>query len=269
MEAEFETQDGRAAPPASAEPTPTTGPASAAAPAIPAPAIPAAPAVGELAGRIEIPAIGVDFFFLEGVDLDTLRDGPGHYEGTPLPGQPGNAAIAGHRTTYLHPFLDIDRLGPGDEIHVTYPGGTEFTYEYRTTEIVRPDRVDVLHDMGDDRLTLTACHPRYSARERIVVTARLVDPPAPAPAPVTDEPTPAGVAGATDEAALGNDLDGRRGPATPAVLWGIGAALVALAAAVVGRRWRRWPTYVLAAPLFAFALYGFFERFYALLPSGF
>ena len=264
METEFETQDDRAAPPATEGPALTTGPTPL------APAIPAAPAVGELAGRIEIPAIGVDFFFLEGVDLDTLRDGPGHYEGTPLPGQPGNAAIAGHRTTYLHPFLDIDRLGPGDEIHITYPGGAEFTYEYRTTEIVSPDRIDVLHDMGDDRLTLTACHPRYSARERIVVTARLVDPPA--PAPVTDDPTPAGVAGvagATDEAALGTDLDGRRGPATPAVLWGIGAALVALAAAVVGRRWRRWPTYVLAAPLFAFALYGFFERFYALLPSGF
>ncbi len=78
-------------------------------------------------GRIEIPATGVDFFFLEGVDLDTLQDGPRHYPGTPLPGQPGNAAIAGHRTTYLHPFLDLDDVGPGDRIHVTYPGGDRFT----------------------------------------------------------------------------------------------------------------------------------------------
>ena len=88
--------------------------------------------------RIVIPAIGVDKIVVEGVSLADLKKGPGHYPETPLPGQEGNAAIAGHRTTYGAPFHRLDELEPGDEITVTTVQG-EFTYEVTETHIVSPD----------------------------------------------------------------------------------------------------------------------------------
>ena len=120
--------------------------------------------------RIRIPDIGVDKIVVEGVQVSDLKRGPGHYPDTPLPGQPGNAAIAGHRTTYGAPFNRLDELEPGDEILVTTAQGA-FRYEVQRQLIVSPDQVEVLDDFGDDRLTLTACHPKYSARQRIVVVA--------------------------------------------------------------------------------------------------
>jgi sortase A len=222
--------------------------------------VPPAPARGEGVGRIQIPSIGVDWIFLEGVGLDVLANGPGHYEGTPLPGQEGNAAIAGHRTTYGQPFHDIDRLGEGDEILVSYINGSRFTYEYLNTVVVTPDRTDVLEYKFDNRLTLTACHPKYSAAERIVVSARLVEPAAPAPPrPTREQPVELDV----------ESLDGEEHSATPAVLWGLAAAVVALAVWLVGRAWRRWPAYLIGAPVFLVVLYGFFENFSYLLPASY
>jgi sortase A len=237
--------------------TPSTEPADE-----PAPEIPAAPPEGGVAGLIEIPSIGVEWYFYEGVDLSILKDGPGHYMGTPLPGQPGNAAIAGHRTTYGAPFHRLDEMRSGDEINITYITGAEFTYEYRSTEIVTPNQTEVLQDKDDNRLTLTACHPKYSARERIVVIARLAD----APAPVQP--------GSTNEAPTEITFDSDQGgegevSGVPAVLWGVAAGMIWLAAYFVGRVWRKWPTYFLAFPLFAVALFVFFENFYALLPAGY
>src|SRR3546814_9958345 len=89
-----------------------------------------------------------------------------------LPGPEGNAAIAGHRTTYGAPFNRIDELVPGDEIIVQTIQG-EFRYTMTEQLIVSPSQVDVLDDKGDNRLTLAACHPKYSARERIIVVAQL------------------------------------------------------------------------------------------------
>ena len=186
--------------------------------------------------NIRIPAIGVDWIFLEGVDLDVLANGPGHYEGTPQPGEEGNAAIAGHRTTYGQPFNRLDELGDGDEIVITYPNGSRFTYEYLNTVIVTPDRTDVLEYKFDNRLTLTACHPKYSAAERIVVSALLREPAAPA--------RPLAVAGeiaAPPRLDAGESLDGQDHPKSPAIAWGLAAAMVWSAAWVVGRAWRRWP----------------------------
>ena len=117
-----------------------------------------------------------------GVTVDQLKRGPGHYEETPLPGQAGNAAIAGHRTTYGAPFNRIDELEPGDEIVVTTVQG-EFTYIVKEQLIVSPKQVEVLEDAGDNRLTLTACHPKYSARERIVVVSELAEDEEPLPRP--------------------------------------------------------------------------------------
>jgi sortase A len=128
---------------------------------------------GDPLGRIQIPKIGANFVIVQGTDASDLRDGPGHYVNTPLPGEPGTVAIAGHRTTFLAPFRDIDELKPSDPIHVQMPYA-DFTYSVQRTRIVDPSATWVMRKIGYDRLVLTACHPLYSAAQRIVVTARLV-----------------------------------------------------------------------------------------------
>lgn len=159
--------------------------------------------IGDPVARLQIPAIGVDHVVLEGVDLATLASGPGHFPASPLPGQPGNAAIAGHRSTYDAPFNLVNELVPGDDIVVTTVQGT-FHYQVLGQPaddggvygyyLVAPTAVEILNDKGDNRLTLVGCHPRYGSAQRIVVEAVLVDPPAPAtPAPelATTSPTSA------------------------------------------------------------------------------
>lgn len=112
------------------------------------------------------------YVVVEGTDRATLRKGPGHYPDTPVPGQGGTVAIAGHRTTYLAPFRPLDKLRPGDAIVVRMPYG-RFTYRVERTRIVPPTATWVTHRVAYDRLVLTACHPLYSAAQRIVVFARL------------------------------------------------------------------------------------------------
>ena len=128
---------------------------------------------GESVARIRIPRLGVTKVVVEGVSVDALKKGPGHYPGTPLPGQEGNAAIAGHRTTYGAPFHRLDELEENDLIYVTTLQGS-FVYRVTESVIVSPRDVYVLDPSEDNRLTLTTCHPRYSARERLVVTAELL-----------------------------------------------------------------------------------------------
>lgn len=129
---------------------------------------------GAAVGRIEIDAIDASFVVVDGADSDSLRSGPGIYDDVPFPGAPGTTAIAGHRTTYRAPFRRIDRISRGDAIVVEMPYG-RFTYEVEKTRIVAPTQVSVIRRVGYDRLVLSACHPLYSAKQRIVVFARLVD----------------------------------------------------------------------------------------------
>lgn len=131
------------------------------------------PAPTEALGRIVIPAAGVDWMLVEGVTPEALAYGPGHMPGTAMPGQPGNAVISGHRTTYGAPFYNIDAVQPGDTIEIETLIGVH-TYEVVQTLIVAPTDVWVTRQVEGGWLTLTACHPRYSARERIIVFARLV-----------------------------------------------------------------------------------------------
>jgi sortase A len=134
---------------------------------------------GQPIARLEIPRIGKQgddaLYVVPGVTLTDLKKGPGHYPDTPLPGQLGNAAIAGHRTTYGEPFRQVDELEPGDEIVVTMLTGERFVYDVTSTEIVGPDDYYVVttRDPTVAELTLTSCHPEYSARERIAVHALL------------------------------------------------------------------------------------------------
>lgn len=127
---------------------------------------------GEPIGRIRIPSIGGSFVVVQGTDGATLRKGPGHYPETTFPGLGGTVAIAGHRTTYLAPFRNVDELEPGQPIVLEMPYG-RFTYAIERTRIVKPTALWVTRDVGYERLVLSACHPLYSAAERIIVFARL------------------------------------------------------------------------------------------------
>jgi sortase A len=131
------------------------------------------PLKGDAIGKITIPSIGVSEFVVEGTDTANLRKGPGHYPSTPLPGERGTAAIAGHRTTYGAPFRHLDDLRPGRPVAVDLPYG-RFVYRVERIRIVDDQDVSVLRRVGYDRLVLTACHPLYSAAERIVAFARFV-----------------------------------------------------------------------------------------------
>ena len=130
------------------------------------------PLKGDSIARIEIPAIGVSEYVVEGTDVDSLRKGPGHYPDTPLPGEPGTSAIAGHRTTYGAPFRHIDELKPNQRITIDMPDG-RFIYRVERTKIVDDQDLSVLDRVGHQRLVLSACHPLYSAAQRIIVFARL------------------------------------------------------------------------------------------------
>jgi sortase A len=127
---------------------------------------------GDPIGRIAIPAIGADFVVVQGTDTASLRKGPGHYPSTTFPGLPGTVAIAGHRTTYLAPFRHVDDLERGDRVVLTMPYG-RFTYRVQRSQIVDPGALWVTRDAGYQRLVLSACHPLYSAAQRIIAFARL------------------------------------------------------------------------------------------------
>ena len=130
--------------------------------------------VGEPLGVLRIPAIDVDLVVVGGVGTEELKMGPGHYPGTALPGGLGNAAFAGHRTTYGAPFLDVDRLQAGDVIEFAR-GDDIWVYEVTGTQVVSPTDAHVLltEDPLESVLTLTSCHPKRSTAQRIIVSAAL------------------------------------------------------------------------------------------------
>jgi sortase A len=127
---------------------------------------------GEPFAAIRIPSIGVNQVVYAGVDRETLQLGPGYFPGTALPGQPGNAVLSGHRTTYGRPFFDLDQLAPGDTIEVETAVGVH-TYTVRESIIVTPFDIWVTDSRNGAWLTLTTCNPKFSARERLVVFAEM------------------------------------------------------------------------------------------------
>jgi sortase A len=127
---------------------------------------------GQAIAELRIPRIGVRAVVVRGTAPADLRDGPGLLDGTPLPGQGGTTAIAGHRTTYGAPFRHLDALRRGDTISLRLPYGI-FRYSVEGRRIVAPGDLSVLRRIGHDRVVLSACHPLFSAAQRIVVLARL------------------------------------------------------------------------------------------------
>ena len=130
------------------------------------------PAEGNVVALLQIPALGLSQFIVEGTGTDDLAKGPGHYSGTAAPGQSGNVAIAGHRTTHGAPFYNISALKPGDAIYLTDLAAQRLTYIVAFPPFpVDPGNVSVLNYFGDNRLTLTSCNPPYSAAQRLIVVA--------------------------------------------------------------------------------------------------
>lgn len=123
-------------------------------------------------GRIVIPSIGVDVIMLEGTSKSDLKEGPGHWEETPFPGQGGNFVVSGHRTTYGAPFFKLDDVKVGDEIQLIMPYVIA-RYVVTKNIIVHPDEVETVRSVGKEQVSLAACHPLYSAKQRIVVIGDL------------------------------------------------------------------------------------------------
>jgi sortase A len=217
------------------------------------------PPAGEAVAMLRIPVIDLDQAVVQGTSFRSLTKGPGHYSYTPMPGEAGNAAIAGHRTTYGAPFFRLDELQPGHEVLVTTPSGS-FRYEVTEKRVVSPRDRSVLKPTAEPSLTLTTCHPAYRATERLIVRAVLRDAPVPSPAPPV---APAAV-------------PARTAPDAPPEDTGHGAAVAASAVATIGlwaamrrlaRRRRLLVWLVLGLPL-AFALRSLFDAVHALLPTG-
>lgn len=181
--------------------------------------------------HMRIPKIGLDKFVVDGTDENALTHGPGHYAGTPYPGQVGNVGIAGHRTTYGAPFYRLDQLAVGDDIYFTDTTGTTFTYQVdQPALVVAPSDVAVLDPTATATLTLTTCNPRFSATSRLIVKAKLISQSAPVPAaPTTTTTVPAASQAPPTTVALpqSTNLTGGNHSAWPPAL-SYGAAVVVL-----------------------------------------
>jgi len=256
---------------ATVAPTTTTAPPGTTAGTAPTTTVPASPPTGEAIAHLEIPKIGVDKFIVDGTSVTQLRKGPGHYVDTPMPGEPGNSAIAGHRTTYGAPFYRLNELAAGDDIFVTTRAG-RFHYVVDTSTVVQPSDVQVLDATTDNRLTLTTCNPRFSASTRLVVVSHLTQPAAP-PAPAAS--TPATAAGApaapsVSAAPLASGLgtgDNRAWP--PTIIFAVITLGLWVAVRIFAARAPRrgWVLFAVGIPICAIPLWFAFENVIRLLPA--
>ena len=129
-------------------------------------------APGKPLGRMKIDRLDLNVVVLQATTDASLRQGPAHYRETRLPGERGTVGIAAHRTTYSAPFRKINQLKRGDRVVFTMPYG-RFTYTVEGSKIVPAGTTELLRPVDHDRLALTACHPLYSASQRIIVFAGL------------------------------------------------------------------------------------------------
>ncbi|NCO65122.1 MAG: hypothetical protein COW32_07185 [Candidatus Aquicultor secundus] len=125
--------------------------------------------------RIVIPRISLDAIVVQGVDEQALALGPGHMEETAYPGEVGNMVISGHRVTHSHPFYYLDELKKGDPIEIYSLSNKKYTYYVVGQKVVIPTDVSVIAPTKDKTLTLTTCNPRYSAKTRLIITAKMLD----------------------------------------------------------------------------------------------
>jgi len=213
---------------------------------------------------IQVPEIGIDQVVVSGTDADDLAKGPGHYIGTAMPGQAGNVAIAGHRTTHGAPFNRLAELAPGDPIYLTTPTGQRLTYIVAQTPYpVLPSNTSVLNDFGDNRLTLTTCNPEFSAAQRLIVVAEYQPPgatPKARPVVAKGSGTPVNVT-ASGEA-------GWNTPLIPLVLLELGL-LVALGLlnGRLARFFGREGRWLVLVPIWLALLFALFQSLTSFLPA--
>ena len=123
--------------------------------------------------RLEIARIGLDAYVVEGTGSEQLDSGPGHYTGTPLPGEKGTCGIAAHRTMHGHAFRRLNEMKAGDEI-VTTTAAKRTVYRVVSVRVVGRSDWSIVEQVDGFRLVLSTCHPVGSARQRLVVTAEMV-----------------------------------------------------------------------------------------------
>jgi len=289
--------------------SPATSPAVASTPSVTTTAPPAttsptsaAPTVaireGDPVATIEIPRIGLHQVVVSGVSASDLRLGPGHFRDTPEPGQQGNVAIAGHRTTYGGPFGDLDRVTAGDQIVLTTLTKQRYVYVVTATSEVVPSDVSVLDKSSESLLTLVTCTPKLTAAKRLIVRGKLdaassapVTPAVVAPtttvSSVTSVASPGSsgaaastVAGATttappealpgeepaSKAGLVGGWNSDRGAWVQLILWGLACGAVAVGGWLVSRRTDRWIGAMVGLLPFVVTLWFFFENISRLLP---
>jgi sortase A len=223
---------------------------------------PVAPPDGQAVGIIQIPKIGVERAIVQGTSVQDLRMAPGHYPLTPLPGQLGNAAIAGHRTTYGAPFNRLDELAVGDPIVVATTFGT-FHYTVSQPPFpVSPKEVSVLDATPNATLTLTTCNPKYSASQRLIVKASLDRSKSPKPAKPPPQPV-------VSRANLDDALSGRGETRLPTVWWGLALLAVGGLWWLVFHRYHRWTTWFMGVVPFAIVLFLFYYHLERLLPANY
>jgi sortase A len=242
------------------------------------PAADTSAAPGGALDHLVIPRMGLDVFVVQGVSEADLRRGPGHYPTTVLPGQDGNAAIAGHRTTYGAPFYSLNELKVGDPISLTDTAGHTFVYKVSAPpQVVSPSEVSVLDPTTFPQLTLTTCNPRFSATARLVVVARLTSRPLPVtPARAHTQganaaaATPASVGGRRASAGVGNLGSGDRHAWPAALLFGGLVVLLWIGTRVLVNRTRRWArvgAFVVGIGVCLIPLWFCFENAARLLPQ--
>ncbi|MEI8238797.1 MAG: class E sortase [Actinomycetota bacterium] len=261
---------------------------------------------GQAIAQLNISSIGLSWYVVQGVGVPDLKKGPGHFPETPLPGQLGNAAVAGHRTTYGAPFYDLDKLKTGDLIEITTFAG-HYTYQVVGTEVVSPsDYAGVIptRDHTKATLTLSTCTPIHTSRQRLIIHADLVSaksdqvfaPPSATADPTTTVTSPT-IPGDTtvgtsptsttppvttavpppttvDPLATTSDTFSQgwfadSGAILPSILWGLLLSAVGVGAYFVGKRYNRlWVCFAVGFAPFIVVLYFFFENINRLLPPG-
>jgi sortase A len=257
--------------PASAAPATTAGQAKLPPLASRAAASTADPPANSAIGLLSIPKIGLNDAIVEGVGEGELEQGPGHYPGTPLPGQSGNVAIAGHRTTYAHPFYNLDQLVSGDPIYILTSQGL-FRYKVTGTQVVAPSDTAVLDSVSTQpTLTLTTCNPRYSAATRMVVTAAFD--PGPGGTGTDGTTTPSTVPSKASVSAIpGDALTGTTNSLWPSIYWSGFTLLLGVALWYIWRRSPRrlrWLVVVVGTPVVLLGLLVSFEHISLALPGSF
>jgi sortase A len=205
---------------------------------------------------LEIPQLHLRQVVIEGTTAATLAEGPGHLRSSVLPGQHGNAVIAGRRTTYGGPFHHIDRLSRGALIRVTTGHGV-FRYRVAGWRSAGPGRPDQLGASMKNLLTLTTSDPPYRASRRLILVSELQGKPSAYPDPVRPAKVP------------GNEgsFFGNAGAVFPALGWDVALLVVLLSTRALYRRWRFWPAYLITSPIIIAIVFAWLQTMAALLPS--